>query len=335
MESEDHIRSGDHRPLSILRESVGKASNGESRLKLERPRLDKDRLEKLRQYEAHYMEIGQYCADKLEMLDKPTKVPDNSPESHRYATDSGLPRMKRRETNTPTDHAFIIPTPDSTAVNSGELPQSNQARQTSAALSATPSVALMSVESSYRESSDVFLQNSPIPSGQHSHSFNDPEVDVYAADFDSTPRDDINSPIQRPHDVDFTLDSMTLNVAEFPQSNQIRGDSFTFSAPPLMSALPAVPSMIIVRIHNMPFKSFIGMNSKMNVIDSHDHRRFLGILYDDRIVITDIRRRYSAIHFRYHLPKILQQIKCHSIICRSFHISYFISRLYYPFTFTF
>ena len=49
-------------------------------LKLERRRLDKNRLEKLRQYEAHYMEICQYCADKLEMLGKWTKIRDKSPE---------------------------------------------------------------------------------------------------------------------------------------------------------------------------------------------------------------------------------------------------------------
>lgn len=163
--------------------------------------------------------------------------------------------MKRRETNTPTGHAFmVISTPDSTAVNSGELPRSNQARQTSAALSATPSVILMSVESSHQKSSDASLHDSPISSNQHSYPLNDSEVSVLRApetDFGSSQaeQDDVNSLVQYPHDAVFTSDSAVINVAELPQPNQIR-DSSDPSAPPPMSALPAAPSMIIVRIRS-------------------------------------------------------------------------------------
>ena len=294
-----------------------------ARLKLERLHLGKDRLRKLREYEAEYMKICQYCTDKLKMLRKPREVQDKSSECPQNATDSDLPRMKRRETNTSTHHpSMVIPTSDSAVINSDGLPRSNQAKETSTAFSTAHSVVFMPLESSYQESSDVSLHDPPISSDRHSHPVSDPGVsiprvlEILHYTVDSSPpqveRDDINPPIQRPHDAVFTLDSAVINVVELPRPNRIRGNSSAPSVVPttpsaVLSASSVVPSMIIVRIHNMPFKFFIRMNSPTNVIDSYC--RDLRSVYDDRIVITNIRRRYMAIHFHYHSPKIFHPIE--------------------------
>ena len=274
-----------------------------ARLKSERLRLDKDRLKRLREYEAHYMEIRQYCVDKLEMRrSSPLSSRDGShraSEFHRHATDPRLFCGEHRETNPPARHSSaVIPTPVLKVSQPDRLLSTES--QDSSDISGSRMIVPDKAESPQQEplnvsSSVLPSHEDPVSTASHSSettagaTIDSTSVDQLTSIMEPIPLNEFGSTSDLPH-VLIPVHHSTVDVIEPLRPSNIRRTPAASDSRKAEIDVPVSMTREILRLSHVSLSP------------------------------PKIRWTYFAIHLYYHLPKIFRRIR-HYCVNLSFFIS--------------